>query len=105
MRIVVNFTPKPPRYRPDEKDVVASMNRIMQPKAVAVIGASNEAGKIGNSVMKNLINGGYKGKIYPINPKDAEIMGDQGLQERQGRAGRDRHGRVRRSPPSSSPAR
>ncbi|MBK0391904.1 acetate--CoA ligase family protein [Ramlibacter algicola] len=75
VRIVVNFTPKPARYRPDEKDVVTSMNRIMKPKAVAVIGASNEAGKIGNSVMKNLINGGYKGKIYPINPKDAEVMG------------------------------
>ena len=51
------------------------MNRIMKPKAVAVIGASAEAGKIGNSVMKNLINGGYKGKIYPINPKADEIMG------------------------------
>ena len=51
------------------------MKRIMQPKAVAVIGASDEAGKIGNSVMKNLINGGYKGQIYPIHPKAAEIMG------------------------------
>ncbi|WP_427912690.1 acetate--CoA ligase family protein [Ramlibacter sp. MMS24-I3-19] len=75
VRIVVNFTPKAPRYRPDEKDVVTSMNRIMKPKAIAVIGASNEAGKIGNSVMKNLINGGYKGTIYPIHPKEAEIMG------------------------------
>ena len=37
------------------------MNRIMKPDAVAVIGASSEAGKIGNSVMKNLINGGYQG--------------------------------------------
>jgi acetyl coenzyme A synthetase (ADP forming)-like protein len=51
------------------------MNRIMQPKAVAVIGASDETGKIGNSVMKNLINGGYKGQIIPIHPKSAEIMG------------------------------
>jgi acyl-CoA synthetase (NDP forming) len=51
------------------------MNRIMKPKAVAVIGASAEDGKIGNSVMKNLINGGYKGEIYPIHPKAAEIMG------------------------------
>jgi acyl-CoA synthetase (NDP forming) len=75
VRIVVNFEPKPPRYRPEEKDVVASMNRIMRPKAVAVIGASNETGKIGNSVMKNLINGGYQGTIYPIHPKEAEIMG------------------------------
>lgn len=75
VRIVVNFNQPPARFRPEEKDVVASMKRIMQPKAVAVIGASNEAGKIGNSVMKNLINGGYKGQIYPIHPKEAEIMG------------------------------
>ena len=75
VRIVVDFTAKTPRYRPAEADVLASMSRIMQPKAVAVIGASDEAGKIGNSVMKNLINGGYKGQIYPIHPKAAEIMG------------------------------
>jgi acetyl coenzyme A synthetase (ADP forming)-like protein len=47
----------------------------MKPKAVAVIGASAEDGKIGNSVMKNLINGGYQGTIYPIHPKADEIMG------------------------------
>jgi acetyl coenzyme A synthetase (ADP forming)-like protein len=75
VRIVVDFAQKPARYRPAEADVVTSMNRIMQPKAVAVIGASDETGKIGNSVMKNLINGGYKGQIYPIHPKAAEIMG------------------------------
>src|SRR5919198_4445917 len=51
------------------------MNRIMKPDAVAVIGASSEDGKIGNSVMKNLINGGYQGTIYPIHPKADEIMG------------------------------
>ncbi|MEO9102603.1 MAG: acetate--CoA ligase family protein, partial [Burkholderiaceae bacterium] len=61
VRIVVDFTPKAPRYRPPEDQVLASMRRIMQPKSLAVIGASAEEGKIGNSVMKNLINGGYKG--------------------------------------------
>lgn len=77
VRIVLNFNPKPARYRPAEKDVVTSMNRIMKPKAIAVIGASNEAGKIGNSVMKNLINGGYQGTIYPVTPKGGEVMGLQ----------------------------
>ncbi len=75
VRIVVDFSPKTPRYRPAEADVLASMKRIMQPRSVAVIGASAEAGKIGNSVMKNLINGGYKGEIYPIHPKATEILG------------------------------
>ena len=75
VRIVVDFSPKPARYRPKHEDIVRDMNRIMKPKAVAVIGASSEAGKIGNSVMKNLINGGYKGQIYPINPSADEILG------------------------------
>jgi acetyl coenzyme A synthetase (ADP forming)-like protein len=75
VRIVVDFAPKPPRPRPNHDDIVRQMNRIMKPKAVAVIGASAENGKIGNSVMKNLINGGYKGDIYPIHPKADEIMG------------------------------
>ena len=42
---------------------------------MAVIGASAEDGKIGNSVMKNLINGGYRGEIYPVHPKADEILG------------------------------
>jgi acetyl coenzyme A synthetase (ADP forming)-like protein len=75
VRIVVDFAPKEARYRPPEDQVRTAMNRIMQPKSVAVIGASAEDGKIGNSVMKNLINGGYKGNIYPIHPKAGEILG------------------------------
>jgi acetyl coenzyme A synthetase (ADP forming)-like protein len=75
VRIVVDFVAKTPRYRPPENEVLASMKRIMQPTSVAVIGASNENGKIGNSVMKNLINGGYKGQIFPIHPSASEIMG------------------------------
>ena len=64
-----------PRPRPSQQEILASMVRIMKSKAVAVIGASAEDGKIGNSVMKNLINGGYAGEIYPINPKASEVMG------------------------------
>ena len=75
VRIVVDFSPAAPRYRPSHDDIVRDMNRIMKPNAVAVIGASTEEGKIGNSVMKNLINGGYQGEIYPINPSAGEIMG------------------------------
>jgi acetyl coenzyme A synthetase (ADP forming)-like protein len=74
VRILVdqNAAREPVRF--SQEDILASMNRIMKPAAVAVIGASNEAGKIGNSVMRNLVNGGYRGEIYPINPKADEIM-------------------------------
>jgi len=75
VRIVLDFAPPPQRYRPKQADIVRQMNRIMKPDALAVIGASAEDGKIGNSVMKNLINGGYQGKIYPIHPKAEEILG------------------------------
>ena len=75
VRIVLDWNPPPQRYRPSQAEIIQQMNRIMRPEAVAVIGASAEDGKIGNSVMKNLINGGYGGKIYPIHPKAAEIMG------------------------------
>ncbi|PWC42626.1 acetate--CoA ligase family protein [Azospirillum sp. TSO22-1] len=75
VRIVLDFELKPARYRPTPEQIVAKMNRIMKPDAVAVIGASAEDGKIGNSVMKNLINGGYQGKIYPIHPKAESILG------------------------------
>ncbi len=75
VRILVDFNPPPQRYRPSQDEIVGAMNRIMRPDSVAVIGASTEDGKIGNSVMKNLINGGYKGQIYPVNPKADEILG------------------------------
>jgi acetyltransferase len=45
------------------------------PSSVAVVGASREPGRVGYSVVKNLIDGGYEGRIYPINPNATEILG------------------------------
>ena len=73
--MTVDFTPQPEPYRPSRDEIVSAMQRIMNPKAVAVIGASDGEGKIGNSVMKNIINGGYAGALYPINPRADEILG------------------------------
>ena len=74
VRVVLNFKPAVARPRLDDAVIVQQMNRIMRPNAVAVIGASAEAGKIGNSVMRNLINGGYQGAIYPIHPSAESIL-------------------------------
>ena len=74
VRIVLGDKPQT-RQRYGRNEILAAMQRIMNPRAVAVIGASAEDGKIGNSVMKNLINGGYRGAIYPIHPKAPEILG------------------------------
>ncbi|MCO1578540.1 acetate--CoA ligase family protein [Crossiella sp. SN42] len=63
-----------------DEEIITAMNRLMKPKNIAVIGASAEDGKIGNSVMKNLVNGGYQGGIFPINPKAEEILGRKAYQ-------------------------
>jgi acetyl coenzyme A synthetase (ADP forming)-like protein len=75
VRILLDFEPAPAKQQFTQDEILSTMRRVMKPKAIAVVGASAEAGKIGNSVMKNLINGGYEGEIYPINPKADEIMG------------------------------
>ncbi len=51
------------------------LNALLKPKSVAVIGASAKPGKIGHTVVNNLIKDGYKGDIYPINPGETEILG------------------------------
>ena len=74
-RLIVDFEERvvPPRY--SQEEILETMTKLMTPRAIAVIGASDSAGKIGNSVMKNLVDGGFAGEIYPINPKAAEILG------------------------------
>jgi acetyltransferase len=52
-----------------------TLNKMFKPDSVAVIGASNSEGKVGYIIVNNLITGNYKGKIYPINPKDDEVQG------------------------------
>ncbi len=54
---------------------VELMTRILKPRSIAVIGASSKPGKVGYATVKNLVDGGFKGKIYPINPKAPEILG------------------------------
>ncbi|NUK19706.1 acetate--CoA ligase family protein [Streptomyces lunaelactis] len=63
------------RRRYSREEILTSMRRLMQPRSVTVIGASNEQGKIGNSVMRNLIDGGFPGDIHPVNPKADDILG------------------------------
>lgn len=47
----------------------------LEPKTVALIGASAEEKKLGHYILKNLLESGFAGKIYPINPKHDELLG------------------------------
>ena len=51
------------------------LDTLFKPKSVAVIGASTKELSIGNRVLKNLVDFGFKGPIYPINPKADEVRG------------------------------
>ena len=75
LRILLKFDRPARRPQLAHDEILGSMQRVMNPRAVAVVGASAEDGKIGNSVMKNLIDGGYQGEIHPVHPKADEILG------------------------------
>ena len=48
---------------------------LFEPESIAVIGATHDRSKIGNAILRNIIDGGYPGRIYPINPKGGTIEG------------------------------
>jgi len=52
-----------------------TLEALFSPRAVAVIGASNRELTIGYRIIQNLLDFGYRGSIYPINPKGGEIRG------------------------------
>lgn len=50
-------------------------NQLLHPESIVVVGASNNVHKPGGAVVRNLINGGYKGTLRVVNPKEDEIQG------------------------------
>jgi acetyl coenzyme A synthetase (ADP forming)-like protein len=55
----------------EQREELAASNalkRLLYPSSVALIGASRRAGSVGDAVLDNLIDGGFRGPIYPINP-------------------------------------
>ncbi len=51
------------------------LKKIFYPESVAVIGASREKGAVGNAVLSNIVFGGYKGIVFPVNPKAKSVLG------------------------------
>jgi len=51
---------------------------LLEPRSVAVIGASHDQRKIGYKILDNIVSGGYPGKVYPVNPRGGEILGLRG---------------------------
>lgn len=55
-------------------NLFSNVKSIFYPKSVALIGASDKKGTIGYGIINNMVSGGYKGKIYPVNPKSDTIL-------------------------------
>src|SRR5439155_14283925 len=52
-----------------------SIARLLHPRSVAVVGASNDEGKLGHAVFTNLLRMGFEGPLYPVNPDARHVSG------------------------------
>jgi len=55
--------------------LIACLNAIFHPRSIALVGASNTFGKWGQFIASNIIAGGYKGRLFPVNPGHKEMFG------------------------------
>jgi acyl-CoA synthetase (NDP forming) len=57
------------------KQIVAELQAVFEPQSIAVIGASNAPDKWGNWMVTRPVMSGYRGQIFPINPKEKDVFG------------------------------
>jgi len=51
------------------------LERLFDPRSIAVIGASTKEGKVGHKLFSNILESGYEGEVYPVNPKGGKVLG------------------------------
>jgi len=54
-------------------DSAPSLDPILRPRSIAVIGASRRPGSIGNTVLRHLVQAGFTGPVYPVNPQATSV--------------------------------
>ncbi|SFO41613.1 Acyl-CoA synthetase (NDP forming) [Geodermatophilus obscurus] len=62
-------------YEREQRSESRSIARLLTPSSVAVVGASNDEGKIGNLVLRNLLDYRFDGPVYPVNPGARHVRG------------------------------
>ena len=77
IRVVMDISPTTEAlhalYERDRKAAARSMQRLLRPRSVAVIGASRSPGTVGHELVRNLVSGGFQGPVYPVNPTASHI--------------------------------
>ncbi|WP_241037201.1 bifunctional GNAT family N-acetyltransferase/acetate--CoA ligase family protein [Blastococcus litoris] len=62
-------------YEREQRSESRSIARLLRPSSVAVVGASNDSGKIGNALLRHLLDYGFSGPVYPVNPGARHVNG------------------------------
>jgi acyl-CoA synthetase (NDP forming)/RimJ/RimL family protein N-acetyltransferase len=62
-------------YEREQRSESRSIARLLTPSSVAVVGASNDEEKIGHAVLRHLLDHGFRGPIYPVNPGVRHVRG------------------------------
>jgi len=77
MRVVLDIAPSHEALAAaDERErqaVVHSMERLLRPRSIAVVGAARARGTIGHQLLRNLLRGGFEGPVYPVNPSASHV--------------------------------
>ena len=63
--------------KPVARNFQPDLRAVLSPASVAIVGASGDVAKWGGSVLRNILDGGYTGTIYPVNPKGGVFFGVQ----------------------------
>ncbi len=72
--LVILGEPKP---EPARSSFIPDLRPLLAPRSMAIVGASGDITKWGGSALRNILEGGYTGTIYPVNPKGGEFFGLQ----------------------------
>jgi acetyltransferase len=54
--------------------MIKDVESVMKPKSIAVVGATNRPGSVGQAVFRNILNAGFQGVLYPVNPKAKSVQ-------------------------------
>lgn len=66
-----------PGETPDRSAFDPDLEALLSPRSIAVVGASDDVGKWGGSALRNILDGGFEGAVYPVNPKGGVFFGLQ----------------------------